>query len=226
MWITKPEATDADYEKLCTLIGEELDLPLSYEGQYKWIVFLTSKTDRRVTVLNRYYGARQDGTFKVRGIDLRRHDTPEIVNNCQNEMLKVLSNANNSREFEALMPQAVEVLKKYVSRLREGHVSIEELAISKSLSKNPDEYTHRVPQALAARHFTREGGTVHAGQQISYVLTRSVSKTSRVNALSPELADESTIYDPEKYVDLLISSAANLLLPFNYDVKTLKSLVV
>jgi DNA polymerase elongation subunit (family B) len=222
MWMTKPEATDADYEKLCALISEELDLPLSYEGEYKWIVFLTSKIDRRVTVLNRYYGVFQDRTFRVRGIDLRRHDTPGIVNDCQSEMLKVLWNADNSREFEALIPKAVEVLKKYASRLREGHVPIGELAISKSLSKNPDEYTNRVPQAVAARRFTREGGTVHAGQQISYLLTRNFSKTSQNNALTPELADENTIYDPEKYVDLLISSAANLLLPFNHNVNSLK----
>ncbi len=222
MWVTKPGATNADYEKLSALIGRELDLPLSFEGQYKWIVFLTSKIDRRVTVLNRYYGVFQDGTFKVRGIDLRRHDTPGIVRDCQNEMLKVLWKADNSREFEALIPQALEVLEKYESRLREGHVPIEELVISKSLSKNPDEYTHQVPQAIAARRFAGEGGTVHAGQQISYILTRNVSKTSEIKALPPELVDENTSYDPEKYVDLLISSAANLLLPFGYDVKSLK----
>ncbi len=222
MWITKPNATDADYEKLSALIGRELDLPLSFEGQYKWIVFLTSKIDQRVTVLNRYYGVFQDGTFKVRGIDLRRHDTPGIVRECQSEMLRVLWKANNSREFQALIPQALQVLEKYASRLREGNVPTEELVISKSLSKNPDEYTHQVPQAIAARRLTLEGGTVHAGQQISYFLTQNVPKTSQIKALPPELADENTSYNPEKYVDLLVSSVANLLLPFGYNVKSFK----
>ncbi len=222
VWMTKPNATTAEYEKLCATISEELELPLSFEGQYKWIVFLNSKIDPRIPVLNRYYGVFQDGTIKVRGIDLRRHDTPEIVRNCQNDMLEVLWKADNSQEFETLIPQAIEVLKNYALRLREGHVPIEQLVIAKNLSKNPDEYTHQVPQAIAARHLIKEGGTVHAGQQINYVLTQDVSKKSEISALPPELAAEND-YDPEKYVDLLISSAVNLLLPFGYDIKSLKT---
>jgi len=204
------------------MISKELGLPLSFEGQYKWIVFLNSKIDPSIPVLNRYYGVFQDGTIKVRGIDLRRHDTPEIVRNCQNDMLEVLWKADNSQEFETLIPQAIEVLKNYALRLREGHVPIEQLVIAKNLSKNPDEYTHQVPQAIAARHLIKEGGTVHAGQQINYVLTQDVSKKSEISALPPELAAEND-YDPEKYVDLLISSAVNLLLPFGYDIKSLKT---
>src|SRR6267143_1602692 len=78
MWLTKPGATAADYEELCAVIRKDLDLPLSFEGQYKWIVFLNSKTDPQAPVLNRYYGIFQDRTLKVRGIDVRRHDTQSI----------------------------------------------------------------------------------------------------------------------------------------------------
>ncbi len=222
MWLSKPNTTAAEYEKLCALISRDVDLPLSFEGQYKWIVFLNSKTDPHVPVLNRYYGIFHDGTVKVRGIDLRRHDTPKVVRNCQRDMLAVLSGANNSLEFKALIPKAVNVLKSYALRLREGHVPIEELVIAKNLSKNPDEYTHHVPQAIAARHLIKEGGSVHAGQMISYILTQDNLKMSENLALPPELADENTIYDPGRYVDLLISSAVNLLLPFGYDAKSLE----
>lgn len=43
----------------------------------------------------------EDGTLKVRGIDLRRHDTPEIVRKCQADLLPILSHAHNSDEFRA-----------------------------------------------------------------------------------------------------------------------------
>src|SRR5438132_9716263 len=82
MWLTKPDATSADYEELCAVIKKDLKLPLSFEGQYKWIVFLNSKTDPEAPVLNRYYGIFQDRTLKVRGIDVRRHDTPRLVEKC------------------------------------------------------------------------------------------------------------------------------------------------
>ena len=221
MWLTKRDATAADYEELCAVIRKDLKLPLSFEGQYKWIVFLNSKTDPQAPVLNRYYGIFQDRTLKVRGIDVRRHDTPEIVQTCQKEMLGLLKEADNSKEFLALIPQVLNILREYASKLRGGTVPIEELIITKNLSKMPNEYTHRVPQATAAQYLIDEGGRVHAGQQVSYVLTIDTSTIPESQALPPELADDDTVYDPERYVDLLVSSTANLLLPFGYDIKSL-----
>ncbi|HZY94579.1 MAG TPA: DNA polymerase domain-containing protein [Candidatus Bathyarchaeia archaeon] len=222
MWLTKPGATRVEYEKLSALISKKVNLPLGFEGQYKWIVFLNSKIDPRVPVLNRYYGVFQDGTQKIRGIDLRRHDTPEIVRKCQSSMLDILTKADNSEEFRALIPGALGVLKGYATMLRDGRVPIEELVISKNLSKNPGEYTHHVAQAVAARQLLREGGSVHAGQQVNYVLTRDSLNVPENLALPWDLVDENTVYDADKYVDLLVSSVANLLLPFGYDVKTLR----
>jgi DNA polymerase elongation subunit (family B) len=221
MWLTKTDATATDYEELCAVIKKDLKLPLSFEGQYKWIVFLNSKTDPQAPVLNRYYGIFQDRTLKIRGIDVRRHDTPKIVEKCQTQMLAVLKEADNSREFRAMIPQVLNILRKYASKLQSGTVPIEELVITKNLSKMPNEYTHRVPQAIAAQCLIDEGGTVHAGQQVSYVLTIDPSTIPESQALPPELVEDDTVYDPERYIDLLVSSTANLLLPFGYDVKSL-----
>src|SRR2546425_671891 len=211
----------SSYKQLKKDEKDELKQPLSFEGQYKWIVFLNSKTDPEAPVLNRYYGIFQDRTLKVRGIDVRRHDTPRIVEKCQTQMLAILKEADNSREFQALIPQVLNTLREYASKLRSGVVPIEELIITKNLSKMPNEYTHQVPQAIAAQYLIDEGGTVHAGQQVSYVLTIDPSTIPESQALPPELANDDTVYDPERYVDLLVSSTANLLQPFGYDVKSL-----
>src|SRR3989475_1821277 len=169
--LRKPSATAEEYEELCTEISRELNLPISFEGIYKWVVFLNSQIDPRVPVLNRYYGIFQDGTLKVRGIDLRRHDTPGIVRQCQEEMLQVFSKANNSSELKLLIPKALNVLERYATLLRKRKVPLEDLVIEKNLSKDPGEYTHKVPQAIAAQHLVKEGGTVHAGQRVNYILT-------------------------------------------------------
>ncbi len=219
-WLRKQDATRGEYEDLCQVIREELSLPISFEGVYKWIVLLSSKTDSKVGVLNRYYGIFEDGTLKVRGIDLRRHDTPEIVGQCQNEMLDIFTRARDSNEFRLLIPQALRVLERTVGSLRDGGVPLEDLVIVRNLSKNPDEYTYRVPQAIAARHLVAQGGSVHAGQQVSYILTNDPAR----KALPPEVVDEGTVYDSERYVDLLCSSVANLLLPLGYDTKYLRSM--
>jgi len=216
MWLRKPSATAEEYEELCSEISRELNLPISFEGIYKWVVFLNSKIDPRVPVLNRYYGIFQDGTLKVRGIDLRRHDTPGIVRQCQEEMLGVFSEANNSSEFKLLIPKALKVLERYAILLRKRKVPLEDLVIEKNLSKDPGEYTHKVPQAIAARHLVKEGGTVHAGQRVNYILTHDWAGVPEKLALPPELADENTVYDSERYIDLLCSSATNLLLPMGH----------
>lgn len=192
-------------------IGRELELPISFEGRYRWIVFLSSKVDHRSPVLNRYYGVLEDGTVKVRGIELRRHDTPGIVNSCQADMLGVLSRGRDSFQFRTLIQEALSVLRSYVEMVRNRVVPTEELVIAKNLSKNPDEYSNLVPQAIAAKHLAREGGRVHAGQRIDFVLTR------KKGAVPLELVDENAVYDWERYRKLLISSAENLLLPLGYD---------
>ena len=225
MWLKKPNATNGEYKEVCERIEEELELPISFEGRYKWIVFLNSRINPKIPVLNRYYGVFEDGTMKIRGIDLRRHDTPEIVRKCQKDMLDVLAQARDSREFIELVPKALAVMRTYVSALRMHKIPTEQLVVEKRLSKMPNEYRNLVPQAIAARHLIKEGGTVHAGQSVSFVMTRNESKIPENRSLPAELIDSTTSYDTKSYVDLVLSSAANLLLPFGYDLKSLRELV-
>lgn len=216
MWLKKHGATIDDYQQVCHKIEDELDFPISFEGRYRWIVFLNSRVDPRVPVLNRYYGLLEDGTLKVRGIDLRRHDTPPIVGKCQSDMLAVLSEANNSHEFKMLIPKAWKVLERYVSLLRNGSAPLQDLVIEKHLGKMPNEYTNQVLQAIAAKRLIEEGKKIHAGEHVGYIITRNKSSVPENRALSAELADQNGTYDSEAYVELLLSSAMNLLLPFKY----------
>ncbi|MBO0887788.1 hypothetical protein J2P12_01665 [Candidatus Bathyarchaeota archaeon] len=217
MWLTKPGATDRDYQELSALLESDLQIPLSFEGRYRWIVFLNSKTESQAQVLNRYYGIFQDRTLKVRGIDLRRHDTPPIVNKCQEEMLEILSHADSSEQFKTMIPTALKIVEEYARKLRNSQIPINDLVITRSLSKEPSEYSDKVPQAIAAQLLKNEGGSVHAGQQVSYILTMDSSKRGETQSTAPELADDNTVIDYRRYVDLLISSTANLLLSFGYN---------
>jgi DNA polymerase elongation subunit (family B) len=222
MWLKKKDATIDEYKLLCDDIERELDLPISFEGRYKWIVFLNSRVNPKLPVLNRYYGVFEDGSLKVRGIDLRRHDTANIVRNCQRAMLSVLAEANSSSEFIALIPKALKVMRMYVTMLRMRETPIEDLVLEKRLSKSPGEYTNRVEQGIAASHLVKEGGSVHGGQNVSYVITSDTSRISDNRAIPIELLDERAHYDSEKYITLLLSSAMNLLLPFGYNLDYLR----
>jgi DNA polymerase-2 len=222
MWLKKPGATPREYENLCHEIEDQLHLPIGFEGVYKWIVFLNSHTNPHLPVLNRYYGTFQDSKLKLRGIDLRRHDTPGLIRRCQSDVLALLAHAENSEEFKALLPEALTIVKSYISLIQDGSLPIEELTIEKRLSKNLNEYRNMVPQAIAAGHFNREGGEVHAGQSFSYVVTYNKSRITQNRALPVELVGANCPVDSEWYIDLLLASAANLLLPFGYTPRILK----
>lgn len=222
IWLNKPGATTNDYAELCKVLNRIPNIQTSFEGQYKWIVFLNSKTNPESQVLNRYYGVFEDEKLKFRGIDLRRHDTPEIVRNCQSEIFGTFTKAENTCELKSLVPQALDIVGKYASALESGTVPIDQLVITRSLSKKPAEYSHRVPQAVAAKQLKSAGGSVHEGQQVSYVLTTDPSNRKVTTATAPSLVDESTVYDSQRYVDLLFSSAANLLQPLGFDRKSIE----
>ena len=140
-------------------------------------------------------------------------------------MLSVLSEANNSDQFKALVPKAVAIMKQYASQLRTGETAVEDLIIEKRLSKSPDEYTNLVPQAVAAQHLVAEGGQIHAGQNVSFVITHNDSRIAANRAIPTELTDENTPYDPEAYIELVVRSATNLLLPLELDTNSLKAII-
>ena len=61
LWLKKKDGTVAEYTDLCREVSETIGVPLNFEARYKWIVFLPSKMHPNIGVLNRYYGALENG---------------------------------------------------------------------------------------------------------------------------------------------------------------------
>jgi hypothetical protein len=93
-------------------------------------------------------------------------------------------------------------------------VPAEKLVLEKRLSKPPEEYRKLSHQAIAAQQLQKKGRYIHAGQNIRYVVTADKSAITSNRTVPSELFEESSDYDAEAYVELLISSVVNLLLPF------------
>ncbi len=144
LWLKKKDATVEQYQRLCDVITGKIGVPINFEGRYRWIVFLPSKLHPNVSVLNRYFGVMENGKVKVRGLEVRRRDTPRFVYDAQMEMINVLSCASNSEEFALKIPQALSVVKNYRRRLIDGEIPVSDLIISKHLSKNPKRYKQHV----------------------------------------------------------------------------------
>lgn len=99
------------------------------------LFFLPSKVLNGVPVLNRYYGVFEDGRIKMRGIEARRQDTPNLIRGVQIRMIKTLAKASNREDFLAKVPEALDVLRDYAEKLVSRQVNVQELTITKQLSK-------------------------------------------------------------------------------------------
>jgi len=210
VWLTKKNASENDYINVRETIEEQLGLPTSFEGIYRWIVFLPSKVHAELPVLNRYYGAFKNGKVKVRGIEYRRRDAPPIIKHCQRDLINYLALARNRAEFLTRLPRALRLVREYIDRLRDGRVDMQELMITKQLSKDPTEYEHNVVQAIAAKQLIQEGVQISAGQNVSYIIQRG-RITSEKCVLPSELIDGPIRYDVEKYTQLLLDAVKALL---------------
>jgi len=219
LWLKKDEATIHEYIDLCHEISQEIGVPLNFEGRYKWIAFLPSKMHPRIGVLNRYYGVMENGKIKVRGLEVRRRDTPRFVYGAQMEMIKVLSSANSSEEFSKKVPDALRVVKKYRQKLLDGEVAVWDLIVTKHLSKHPREYKQKVSQVIAAEQLMKEGAEVHAGKNIRFLFTDAEDKRYERRVKAEELIEESASSDTKKYLLLLYAAAASLLSPLGYSTK-------
>ena len=138
LWLKKQNATVEDYKALCEKITEQSKIPINFEGRYKWIVFLPSRMHPNIGVLNRYYGVMENGKVKVRGIEVRRRDTPKFIFDAQTDIIKAFSTANNVEELYQKIPQALNVVKAYRQKLLNNEIPIWDLVITKHLSKKPE----------------------------------------------------------------------------------------
>ncbi len=220
LWLKKENATIQEYTDLCKEVSEKIGVPLNFEGRYKWIVFLPSKMHPNIGVLNRYYGVMENGKVKVRGIEVRRRDTPRFVYNAQMEMINVLASAGDSKQFMEKIPEAIKVVKEYRQKLLDGDVPIWDLIITKHLSKHPRRYKQRVSQVIAAEQLMKEGAEVHAGKNIGFLFTSAEDKRHERRVKAEQLIENGVNPDTRKYLLLLYASAASLLSFSGYTTKS------
>ena len=226
LWLYRDRKdTLKDYEQLCEEITRDTGFKLSIEGIYKWIVFLPSKVNPATKqVANRYFGC-FEGTDegKVRGIELRRHDTPLYFKKCQGEILEALYKCGGERELkEAARTKGIEIFEEYAARLERREVPPLELIITRRLSKELEEYSSRRQLSVnAASKLESEGLKLKAGQSVSYVISHY--KEEKARTIPEEFVSEGSVFDSQRYVELLSDCCSTVLSPFGVSKKALLS---
>jgi DNA polymerase-2 len=155
----------------------------------------------------------------VRGIEVRRHDTPEFFAKSQGQVLDKMKEGSTVQEVKSLMPEVDRIFATHADLLRSGDVPLEDLVFTKQISKATSEYSDRkTVEVDAIRQLASEGRPMKAGEVLRYVLTDNKAHNGR-RSTPIELVDASTRYDPERYVELLAKVCDSVTVPFGHSVE-------
>jgi len=203
LYVQKPGATREDYEALNAEIAARTQLPLAIEALYRYVVFLPSRQFEDVPVPNRFFAVAEDGALKVRGLELRRHDTPPLVARMQQEVLAILAEAHDFPGYLAKLEEAREILRRCEESVADGSVAIEDLIVSKRLTREPREYSKANQTAIAAQQLFGSGVRLRPGQTVEYIVTDSDNRVPNDRVRAYALWDGWFGYDRRKYTQFL-----------------------
>jgi DNA polymerase-2 len=221
MWLKKSGATEGDYERLAVEVRRVVGIDISLEGIYNWILFPSSKMDPRIPTANRYVGWYRNNEIKIRGVEMRRRDTPVFIKRMQGEMLQVLGAARNVAELASLVPAALEGAGAHIATLRSGGADPRELVIRRHISREAGEYANRSVSAEVVQALKETGILLAPGETIEYVITDASGKRKPEKARPLALYALEDGYDIEKYTEMALKAVETLLLPFGYDLERL-----
>ncbi len=220
LYVKKENATQPrDFQFLLDTIEERTGLTIALDGVFDWIAFLPSRQNEAVPVANRYFGVSTDSTrrpaLKVRGLEIRRHDTPPFVVETQTALLEILAQTRLVDELPKKIPALVKHLRQQLTALHTGDIPHEKLVCAQVLSREPAAYRVPSPGAKAAQQLEQQGKTLRPGQKVRFLHTHYRPTVWGLSDTQPEI-------DTRRYETLLLRAASNILQPLGVNEETLK----
>jgi DNA polymerase-2 len=221
LYVQPPATMDIkEFHDTCQVIVQEISqktqIPINFapaDDYFQFLCFLPTKADPSVGALNRYWGVKPTGAIKVRGIELRRHDSSRLIKKFQRALIDAIALTPVRRDLSTLLSSTVEpLLIKYFRYLEQGTVSEDELAIHIRLTRSPSQYKVQNYQAIAASSLERNGRSIGPGEKVSFIITNDKATLPQNRVQPIELyRGQRDSYDIEKYKELLVRAALNLL---------------
>ncbi len=223
LFICRPDAVkEEDFQSLLDEIEQETKLPIEVEEVYSWMAFVSSKQNPNLSVPNLFFGLGPDPDreYKIRGLALRREDTPLFVAQAQLQVLQILAKEKDPSQLTNLLPEVLKILQEKMSALSNRENPIEELLVTQTLSKELMEYKVPSPAARAASQLQAIGKNIRMGQRIQFVYTRTKQGVCEWDLPEPF---NPTFIDIPKYKELLFRAAHEVLQPLGVTKNVLRN---
>ena len=121
----------------------------------------------------------------------------------QHEVLTILAEAHDFESYLHKIEAARLVLATYEERIGNGDVDIQELVISKRITREPRDYQKAGVTAIAAQQLFGSGVKLRPGQTVEYIITDSDSSVPNDRVRAFALWEGWFGYDRKKYGAML-----------------------
>lgn len=220
LFVSRSNASKEDFQALVDEIERETRLPMDLENVYAWFAFLSSRQNSKVSVANRFYGIAANGEHKLRGIAMRRADTPRFVATVQAGVLELLAKETDSSKLPERFPEILAFVSEQLGVLKNRKVPLEELVVTQTLSRELDAYSVLSPLASAARQLQLQGKTVKMGQRIQLIY---ISPAPGVFAWGLSNSPDLRTIDVLRYQELVVRAVHEILQPLGITEQILKN---
>ncbi len=211
LFICRPDATrEEDFQSLLDEIEQETRIPIEVEEVYSWMAFVSARHNPNIPVANRFFGLGSDGEYKIRGIALRREDTPLWIASVQLQVLQILANERDPHQLTRLLPDVLSMVKERLSALVARRIPANELIVTQTLSRELEDYRLPSPVARAALQLQAAGKTMRMGQRVQFIYTTT---EDGVRAWDLPDAFNFALVDAPRYKELLFRAVHEVLQP-------------
>ena len=219
IFVSRPDASADDFQSLANDIAQETRLPIDVEDIYSWFAFINSRQNPNLSVANRFYGLSQSGEYKIRGLALRRSDTPRFIANTQLDVLKLLAKERDITKLNGLLPEVLAMSQARLAALKKGEIPLDDLVVTQTLSRELNNYSVLSPLAVAAKQLEAHGKTIKMGQRVRYIY---ISPGPGVHAWDLPSQPDLRVVDFFRYRELLLRAVHEVLEPLGVTEKTLR----
>jgi DNA polymerase-2 len=223
LFICWPEVKrEEDFQAVLNEIEQETKLPIEVEEVYSWMAFVASKQNPNLSVANRFFGlqANRHGEYKIRGLACRREDTPLFVAEAQLDVLQILSKEKDPSQLTNLLPEVLKIVHEKMFVLSHRKVTVEELLITQTLSRELNKYRVQSPVAHAASQLQAVGKNIRMGQRIQFIYTRTKQGVCAWDLPEPF---NPTLIDTPRYKELLFRAIHEVLQPLGVTKEVLRN---
>ena len=224
-------------DNICQEIIQKTQIPITYDPKtdfFDIMCFLPTKANPEIGALNRYWGIKPEGKMKIRGVEIRRHDSPPLIKEFQTSLIQEIyaksrkihqislksQKTPSESSFDLYKNQELKELyhkvmiphlQKYYSLLESSNISPKSLAITIRLTRHVENYKVNNYQKSAAELLQRRGIYVGPGEKVSFIIVNDAAPNHLDRVIPLEFYSGSgQSFDLKKYRELLARALVNL----------------